>query len=69
MLSLSKAPEERPPSAEAFEEALGRCRLTGTWTARDAVEWWNVSLAGLETIPVAAMAEKTLIIAPRGPSE
>jgi len=69
MLSLSKAPERRPASAEAFEVALGGCGSAGTWTVRQAEAWWNASLAGLEATPVAAMTEKTLIIAPRGPQD
>jgi len=67
MRTLSKAPERRPASAEAFDAALGGCRLAGSWTVRQAEEWWNTSLAGIEAVPVAAMTEKTLIIAPRGP--
>jgi serine/threonine-protein kinase len=69
MLCLSKAPDKRPASAQAFEEALERCRSAGNWTARQAEEWWNARLAGIDIVPVAAMAEKTLIIAPRGPHE
>jgi len=65
MLSLSKAPGQRPVSARDFDEALGRCRSSREWDARQAEEWWNARLAGIDLIPAAAMAEKTLIIAPR----
>jgi serine/threonine protein kinase len=69
MLCLSKAPGRRPASAKELDEALGRCRLAGAWTILDAEAWWSSSLAGIDSMPVAAMAEKTLIIAPRGPAE
>ena len=65
MRCLSKAPSERPPGAEALEQALAQCRAAGTWTAADAEEWWKTNLAGIDIAQPASMAEKTLVIAPR----
>jgi tRNA A-37 threonylcarbamoyl transferase component Bud32 len=66
MRCLAKAPEDRPESAQALDEALARCRFAGSWTAVQAEDWWKINLAGIEVAPVATMAEKTLVIAPRG---
>jgi serine/threonine-protein kinase len=38
---LAKDPADRPPSAEALEEALASCRDAGGWTERDAQRWWR----------------------------
>jgi tRNA A-37 threonylcarbamoyl transferase component Bud32 len=65
MQCLAKTPEERPASAEALNEALGRCQSAGSWAPPQAEEWWKSNLAGIENVPVATMAEKTLVIAPR----
>jgi tRNA A-37 threonylcarbamoyl transferase component Bud32 len=65
MRCLAKSPEQRPPSAEALEQALAACASTGTWTSVDAEHWWRANMAAVEALPVATMAEKTLVIAPR----
>ncbi len=38
---LAKDPKKRPPSVEVLEEALGRCAASGTWSRRQAREWWD----------------------------
>ena len=65
MQCLAKSPEQRPPSAEALDHALAKCGSAGTWTSRDAEEWWQGNLRAVEALPAATMAEKTLVIAPR----
>ena len=40
MKCLEKKPAERPASAAALEEALGRCAASGAWTRQDAADWW-----------------------------
>jgi len=69
MRGLTKTRAGRPTSATEFEEALSRCRDAGGWSAHDAAAWWSDRLAGLETMPAATMAEKTLVIAPRRAGE
>jgi eukaryotic-like serine/threonine-protein kinase len=65
MHCLAKSPERRPASAEVLDAALAGCALTGTWTSRDAEQWWRKNIGAVETLPPATMAEKTLVIAPR----
>jgi tRNA A-37 threonylcarbamoyl transferase component Bud32 len=65
MRCLAKQPEQRPPSAEALEQALARCVSAGAWTPLDAEQWWRANMAAVEALPAATMAEKTLVIAPR----
>jgi eukaryotic-like serine/threonine-protein kinase len=65
MQCLAKQPQQRPPSAEALDQALARCVSAGAWTAQDAEQWWRVNVAAVEALPAATMAEKTLVIAPR----
>jgi tRNA A-37 threonylcarbamoyl transferase component Bud32 len=65
MHCLAKQPEQRPPSAEALEQALAGCASAGAWTPQDAEQWWRANAAAVEALPVATMAEKTLVIAPR----
>jgi serine/threonine protein kinase len=65
MRCLAKSPEQRPPSAEALEQALAACASAGTWTSVDAEHWWRANMAAVEALPAATMAEKTLVIAPR----
>jgi tRNA A-37 threonylcarbamoyl transferase component Bud32 len=65
MRCLAKSPEQRPPSAEALEQALAGCASAGTWTSVDAEQWWRANLAAVEALPAATMAEKTLVIALR----
>ena len=62
---LAKNPNERPQSAEALEIALCRCSSAGTWSTQDAEKWWAANLASIESAPVKAVAEKTLVIAAR----
>jgi eukaryotic-like serine/threonine-protein kinase len=62
---LSKSPQERPPSAEALEEALESCAAANTWTRQAAEDWWTVNLASIRTAPETVMAEKTLVITRR----
>jgi len=65
MRCLAKTPEERPPSAEAFDLALARCVSAGAWTSADAEHWWRIHSISIEPSVTAAMPEKTLVIAPR----
>jgi eukaryotic-like serine/threonine-protein kinase len=65
MQCLAKQPEQRPRSAEALDQALAGCVSAGTWTPQDAEQWWQANAAAVEALPTAAMAEKTLVIAPR----
>jgi serine/threonine protein kinase len=65
MRCLAKPPEQRPPSAEALEQALAGCASAGTWTLVDAEQWWRANMATVEALPAATMAEKTLVIATR----
>jgi eukaryotic-like serine/threonine-protein kinase len=65
MRCLAKQPEQRPRSAEALDQALAGCAAAGTWTPLDAEQWWQANAAVVEALPAAAMAEKTLVIAPR----
>jgi tRNA A-37 threonylcarbamoyl transferase component Bud32 len=65
MHCLAKQPEQRPPSAEALDQALAGCVSTGAWTPLDAEQWWQANAAAVEALPAATMAEKTLVIAPR----
>lgn len=62
---LAKLPEQRPPSAEALDQALAACASAGTWSLVDAEQWWRAHMADIEILPAATMAEKTLVIAPR----
>jgi tRNA A-37 threonylcarbamoyl transferase component Bud32 len=66
MRCLAKQPEQRPPSAEALDQSLAGCASAGTWTLVDAEQWWRANLATVEALPADTMAEKTLVIAPRG---
>jgi eukaryotic-like serine/threonine-protein kinase len=63
---LAKSPAERPQTADELDEALGRCATAGAWGRTEAETWWNDNLAGIQAQPVVNMAEKTLVIAPRG---
>ncbi|MEI7940858.1 MAG: serine/threonine protein kinase [Verrucomicrobiota bacterium] len=65
MHCLAKQPEQRPPTAEALERALAGCVSAGGWTPQDAEQWWRANVTAVEALPAAAMAEKTLVIAPR----
>ncbi len=65
MRCLSKVPDQRFPSADALDQALAQCASAGTWTMADAERWWKANLTGIEIIPAAKMAEKTLVIAER----
>jgi len=65
MQCLAKTPGERPPSAQALDDALAQCSAAGSWTPADADAWWRENAAAFEAAPVTTMAEKTLIIAPR----
>jgi tRNA A-37 threonylcarbamoyl transferase component Bud32 len=65
MRCLAKQPEQRPPSAEALDQALAGCVSAGAWTPQAAEQWWRANVAVVEALPVATMAEKTLVIAPR----
>ena len=65
MHCLAKQPEQRPPSAEALDQALAGCVSADAWTSLDAEQWWRANMAAVEALPAATMAEKTLVIAPR----
>jgi eukaryotic-like serine/threonine-protein kinase len=65
MRCLAKIPEQRPPSAEALDKELAACRAAGDWTMIEAETWWQANQVRFEAAPKVAMAEKTLVIAPR----
>jgi tRNA A-37 threonylcarbamoyl transferase component Bud32 len=65
MQCLEKSPERRPDGAAALDEALGHCASAGAWTRLESENWWLTNYVGIEVQTEAAMAEKTLIIAPR----
>ncbi len=58
MQCLAKKPADRPASASALEEALGRCSASGTWTRQAAEQWWADHLATVaaKTIPTPSPA-------------
>jgi eukaryotic-like serine/threonine-protein kinase len=66
MRCLAKNPDERPRNADELERGLAACAAAGQWTAEQAEQWWRANLGGIESVPSATMAEKTLVIAPRG---
>jgi len=41
LAALAKAPDDRPESARAFEEALAACRHVPAWTPAEAAAWWK----------------------------
>ena len=55
---LEKDPLSRPASGSALLEALEHCRIEGTWTQRDAREWW-VHFEDLRTQRAEAGEETT----------
>jgi tRNA A-37 threonylcarbamoyl transferase component Bud32 len=66
MCCLDKNPEQRPAGADALDRALAQCAFATAWTDEQAQAWWEANLAGIEAAPPPTMAEKTLVIAPRG---
>jgi serine/threonine-protein kinase len=66
MRCLSKVPERRYATAAAMDQALAACASAGTWTPQEAEKWWRANMTGIEVVPAAKMAEKTLVIAERG---
>ncbi len=66
MRCLSKNPDDRPGTAGTFDAELANCVSAGTWTTTEADKWWGMNVAKIETAPAVTMAEKTLVIAPRG---
>ena len=66
MSCLAKAADRRPKDAEALDRALAACAAAQTWTLREAEHWWQSNMVIVEALPAATMAEKTLVIAPRG---
>lgn len=66
MACLAKAPEKRPPTAEALEEALAQCASAGSWNQRQAEKWWTSNPADTSAVPPVRIAEKTVVIARRG---
>ena len=66
MCCLAKSPQDRPSSAEELEATLGRCASAGAWTMAEGKAWWTVNQPGVELAPLATIAEKTVVIAPRG---
>jgi serine/threonine-protein kinase len=38
---LAKAPAERYADANDLEAALAICQAAGSWTAKDAADWWR----------------------------
>ena len=65
MKCLRKTPGDRPASAEVLDVALSHCVSAGTWTVEDAELWWRDNAGSIESTPITAMPEKTLVIAPR----
>ncbi len=55
---LAKDRADRPPSAEALEEALAGCRDAGRWTEQDALHWWR-SRGEPETSAVSSGSDST----------
>jgi serine/threonine protein kinase len=43
---LAKDPEDRPASASELQDLLSDCEAAGTWTQRDAREWWQEHASG-----------------------
>jgi len=60
---LAKDPAQRPASAEALADALGRIALEDVWTDDDAVAWWERNLAGAAPSPAGAAPTVTLDVA------
>lgn len=65
MSCLSKVPDQRPRSAEELDHALAHCAAAGTWTSEQAETWWSTHVPAIETPPITAIAEKTLVIGRR----
>ena len=38
---LAKSPQDRPQSAEELSETLSQCESSGSWTQRNAADWWE----------------------------
>jgi tRNA A-37 threonylcarbamoyl transferase component Bud32 len=66
MQCLAKSPDQRPASAAALDQALAGCAAASAWTIVEAEAWWHQHKSNLQAAPKVAMAEKTLVIAPRG---
>ncbi|MFQ5844113.1 MAG: serine/threonine-protein kinase, partial [Planctomycetota bacterium] len=58
---LQKNPDDRPESAAALRDELGRCADAGGWSAEDARAWWAEHLPGHihEPAPLAEEAGAT----------
>jgi serine/threonine-protein kinase len=41
---LAKAPEDRPPSAEAVALMLAECQDVGIWGRQEAERWWQINM-------------------------
>ncbi len=65
MRCLSKGPHQRYSDARELDQALAACMPLQPWSPLDAEQWWKENLTGLEIVPAAKMAEKTLVIAER----
>jgi eukaryotic-like serine/threonine-protein kinase len=57
MRCLSKLPQDRFQTAEALENALSCCTVSGTWTTEQAEGWWRDHLGGTQIIPVPHRGE------------
>jgi serine/threonine-protein kinase len=59
---LRKSPAERPQSARALREALGRCRMVSPWTSDDAATWWRTfrSTEASASVPASSEASRTI---------
>ena len=66
MSCLSKKPDNRPPRVEVLEAALADCVPEPAWTTQDAEKWWSGNLTKADTVNSTPLAQKTLVIAPRG---
>jgi eukaryotic-like serine/threonine-protein kinase len=50
MRCLAKKPSDRPAGAVALSEALARCSACGSWTEREAHEWWKTHSSGRQKV-------------------
>jgi serine/threonine-protein kinase len=61
---LAKAPDERPGSAAALADALGRCAAASDWSAAQARDWWDRYRAAptSRSLPTPASETETVLV-------
>ncbi|HTO78008.1 MAG TPA: serine/threonine-protein kinase [Thermoanaerobaculia bacterium] len=64
LAALSKKPDARPGSAEAFGAALADCRDVPPWTEADARAWWASRGAAIRAARASAASATTSSTAP-----